>query len=457
MQVIKFGGTSVKNAEAIKQAVEIIKSKDGKTAIVVSAFATVTNNLESALIALEDHDFKSAKKLIDEVSALHYEIAEDLKLGQNVIDYIYNKIEELGKFITSIEILGEVTPRSRDLVLSIGELLSSYIIFNVLLYKGVSIRYIDPRSLIVTNSKFTQAEVIDQLTIENVSKVCMEVFENHDLIITGGFVAADKIGRTTTLGRGGSDYTASILASVLDAEVLEIWTDVPGIMTSDPRVTDNARIINQISYTEAAELAFFGAKVLHPKTISPAVEKNIPVFVKDTFHPDFPGTKIVNTRSNKKMVKAIAFRKGVFVINIASNRMLGAYGFLNKVFEIFDKYETSVDLVATTEVSISCTIDDASNIKQIREELKQFSTVTVKKDMAIICAVGEGIRNTAGIAARFFGVLKGINISMVSVGASEVNLSIVVAEKTLGQAVNLLHNEFFSGKLDENIFSEFEK
>jgi aspartate kinase len=456
MQVIKFGGTSVKDAKAINQAVEIIKEKDGKTAIVVSAFATVTNNLESALEAIENHDFKSAKKLIDTVSALHYKIAEDLKLGQNVIDYIYNKIEELGKYVTSIEILGEVTPRSRDLVLSVGELLSSYIIFNVLLYKGVSIRYLDPRSLIVTNSRFTRAEVMDDLTEENVSKVCGDIFKNHDLIITGGFVAADEIGRTTTLGRGGSDLTAAILASVLNADLLEIWTDVPGIMTSDPRVAKLAKIINEISYTEAAELAFFGAKVLHPKTIAPAVKKNIPVFVRDTFNPDFPGTKIVDLRSNKKMVKAIAFRKGIYVINITSNRMLGAYGFLNKVFDIFKKYETSVDLVATSEVSISCTIDDDRNIKQIREELKQFSIVTVKKEMAIICAVGEGIRNTAGIAARFFGVLKGINIAMVSVGASEVNLSIVISEKSLDQAVNLLHDEFFSGKLDEKIFSEFE-
>jgi aspartate kinase len=456
MQVIKFGGTSVKDADAIKKAVKIIQSKEDKTAIVVSAFATVTNNLESALGALENHKFKNAKKLIDEVSALHYKIAEDLNLGQNVIDYIYNKIEELGKYITSIEILGEVTPRSRDLVLSIGELLSSYIIFNVLLYKGVSIRYVDPRSLIITDSNYTKAEVIEDLTEKSVGNNCNEIFENHDLIITGGFVAADEIGRTTTLGRGGSDYTAAILASVLDAKTLEVWTDVPGIMTSDPRMTKNAKIINEISYTEAAELAFFGAKVLHPKTISPAIKKNIPVYVRDTFHPDFQGTKIVHIRNNNRMVKAIAFRKGIFVINIASNRMLGAYGFLNKVFEIFKKYETSIDLVATTEVSISCTIDDNSNLKKIREELKLFSNVTIKKDMAIICAVGEGIRNTAGIAARFFGVLKGINISMVSIGASEVNLSVVVSAKTLEQSVNLLHDEFFSGKLDNNVFSEFE-
>ncbi len=278
-------------------------------------------------------------------------------------------------------------------------------------------------------------------------------FSENECVITGGFYGANDQGFVTTLGRGGSDYSAAIFASALKADKLEIWTDVDGILTSDPRLIKDTKLILKLSYTEAAELAFFGAKVLHPKTIYPAVNSQIPVTVLNTFNPENPGTNIIGLRSNIKMIKAIAFRKGITVINVNSFRMLGAYGFLSKVFEIFNDFETPIDLVATSEVNVSMTIDDDRHLNYIIEELEKFANVNIQKNQTIISAVGEGIRDTAGIAGKFFSALAGININLVSIGASDVNLSIVVNESDLDKAVVLLHDTFFRDVAHPEIFS----
>jgi len=207
-----------------------------------------------------------------------------------------------------------------------------------------------------------------------------------------------------------------------------------------------------LSYTEAAELSYFGAKVLHPKTIQPAISEEIPVYVLNSSKPEHPGTKIVSNGAKKKIIKAIAFRKSITIIKISSNRMLGTYGFLKRVFDVFDKYETPVDIVTTSEVSVSLTIDDDKNLSKIKKDLKRVGEVEIRKNYGVICAVGEGIRDTAGVAARFFGVLNGINILMVSIGASEVNISIIVKEKDIENSLKLLHKEFFDGVIDESVF-----
>ena len=453
MIVKKFGGTSVKDAEAIKRVIKIITRQEGRSVIIVSAFATVTNKLVSIIDSLKTGNVLEAHKNADEIAELHIKTASELEVIDKTSDYINKSISELKNFISAIDVLGEVTPKSMDFILSKGELLSSTIIHAYAQKEGLKTAFLDSRKVIKTDSNFTTAEIAHNCE-ECIRDHCSELFLSADILIGGGFIASDNNGTTTTLGRGGSDYSAAIIAKFLKAEILEIWTDVDGILTSDPRLIDNARLIKKLSYAEASELAFFGAKVLHPKTIYPAVSNNIPVYVLNTFKPEKSGTVILENVENANIIKAIAFRKNTTVINVHSNRMLGAYGFLSKVFEIFKNHSTSVDLVTTSEVSISLTIDDIRYIDSIVKDLQGFSKVEIFNDKAIISAIGEGIRNTAGIAARFFGAMRGINISMVSLGASEVNLSIIVAQDNLEQAVKNLHNEFFSSEIDETVFEE---
>ncbi|MER3328269.1 MAG: aspartate kinase, partial [Candidatus Kapaibacterium sp.] len=277
-----------------------------------------------------------------------------------------------------------------------------------------------------TNSRFTNAELEFDKSCNIISERFTSEYIYNEINVMGGFIASDEEGRPTTLGRGGSDYSAAVIASAMGAEELQIWTDVNGILTSDPRVINGVKKVRKLSYSEASELSFFGAKVLHPSTIHPAVKKGIPVRVKNTFNPSDDGTLVLSERSNIKMIKAIAFRKEVVTITLCSNRMLGAYGFMSKVFQIFENLKIPVDIVTTSEVSISVTVDKSEYNPFIEKELSHLGDVVVTDDNAIIAAIGEGIKQTAGIANRLFGALKGINISMVSVGASEVNLSIVV-------------------------------
>lgn len=463
MKVLKFGGTSVQNALAIKRVYDIIRSENGKQLIVVSAMSGVTNSLITILNLISESKSQDAVKLIQELRVRHLATADDLKISKFINKKINDTFDEIKSILIALDILGEVSPKSSDRIVSVGEDLSSFIIFHYFKIQADKnktrksrIKYFDSRDLIKTDENYTEAEVDLKETSKAIRNQLMSN-DDWDIALTQGFVASTKGRITTTLGRGGSDYSASIIASMINAHKLEIWTDVDGILTTDPRLVGKARLIKQLTYDEASELAYFGAKVLHPKTIYPAVSKKIPVFVLNTFFPDKSGTQIVNEKSGKRLIKAIAFRNGATIINIISNRMLGAYGFLSKVFEIFDHHQTSVDLVATSEVSISLTIDDDSKLNEIEFDLKKFAQVKVFRKMAIIAAVGEGIRDTAGIASRFFGVLNGINISMVSIGSSEINISIVVSEKDMERAVKLLHSEFLESESQTDIFESLNR
>ncbi len=442
MIVMKFGGTSVKDTEAYKRVAEIILAAKGKKLIVVSAISGVTNLLTEINTFLETGKHDIAMQSASEIELKHIEIVSGLDLEDELGDYIKDRFREVYDLIRAISFLGEITDKSRDMILSYGEIISSKILASYL-NKKTGTEHIDSRELLKTDSNFTMAEVEYETSSELVNELVPTALNNDEIVVCGGFIASDDKGNTTTLGRGGSDYTAALFASMLGAERLEIWTDVDGIMSSDPRIVSNARRILRLSYIEAAELAYFGAKVLHPKTIYPAIKANIPVYIRNSFRPEVSGTEILNDIPDTKIIKSIAYRKGVTVINIHSNRMLGAYGFLFRVFEIFSKHRTSVDIVTTSEVSISLTIDNDEKLEDILEDLDEFATAIVSFDKAIISAIGEGIRDTTGIAARFFGVLEGINVKMVSIGASEVNISIVVDESDLEAAVETLHNEFF--------------
>jgi aspartate kinase len=420
--------------------------------VVVSAIATVTDSFVQLVEYLRSGKINKATKLADDIFDIHIRVADSLMLDPDVIDAIEDKRRDFLQLIRALNVLGEVSPKSYDMILSLGERLSSVIVTEAMKKSGLSVTHFDATEIIRTDSNYNEANVDFRITNRLIARDLKPALKKYRIVVCGGFIASDKNKAITTLGRGGSDYSAAIIAAGLQADKLEIWTDVSGIMTADPRNIKDARIIKELTYDEAAELAYFGAKVLHPKTIQPAIAEQIPVFVLNSYEPEHPGTKILAVGSKNKIIKAIAFRENITIINITSNRMLGAYGFLKRVFEVFDKYKTSVDIVTTSEISISLTIDSDKNLNKIKSELRKIGDVDIKRNYGIICAVGEGIRDTAGVAARFFGVLKGINILMVSIGASEVNISIIVKEKDIKSAVKLLHNEFFAGKIDKTIF-----
>ena len=452
MVIKKFGGTSVKGSERIKNLIEIISGSDEKMLIVVSAIGGVTNLLVSICDNLHHHDKIFANNDLKQISKIHSDIIKELDLGNQGTEFLNREIQKIKNIIDSISQEIQLSPNQKDSIISTGEILSSKLIHLAIEKSGRKIVLIEARDVLKTDNNFTDAEVDMWATQKQFEKIIKPIFDDNNIAIMGGFIASNNDGKTTTIGRGGSDYTASIAANMLDAERLEIWTDVDGIMTVDPKFNPNAKKVLHLSYDEAAELAYFGARVLHPKTIGPAIKKMIPVKVKNSFYPKQKGTLIADFENHPKVLKALSYWEDITVINIKSNRMLGAYGFLSKVFEIFNNYETPVDLIATSEVSLSLTIDNIRNLTHIIQELEKFSSVSVTFNHAIISAIGDGIKQTAGIAARFFGVLKDININMVSIGASEVNLSVVLKEGDLEHALNTLHKEFFEPDLDPNLF-----
>jgi aspartate kinase len=317
----------------------------------------------------------------------------------------------------------------------------------VLLDAGLSAAYVDARRCIVTTADHGRAEPLPEETNRRTRAELEPLLKASTIAVLGGFIAATKDGQTTTLGRGGSDYTAALLGAAMGAREIQIWTDVSGVLTADPRLIKGARTIPRMSYTEAAELAYFGAKVLHPKTIQPAVEKFIPVRICNSRAPEAPSTLVcTETATSPHTVKAIAHKTGVTIVQITSARMLGAYGFLHAIFDIFNRHRTVIDVVTTSEVSVSISLDDARGLSSIVEELKQLGAVEIEQRRAIICVVGEGLRGTPGIAARIFSCLTDINISLISQGASSINLTFVIEEENLREAVSRLHATFFESE-----------
>lgn len=453
MLVRKFGGSSVNGAKQFIALAEIIKPYiNEKSVIVVSAMGKTTNRLVSFNENLTHNDIIFADNDLKVIEDSHRDVINELELGELAEEILKKHLSLLRTIKDSVAINLDITESQKDAVLAVGELLSSHLLAIYFNKIGYNSEFLDSRQVIKTNSDYSNAEVELSVTFQLVSEAINDLHSKCNIIIMGGFIASDMKNRTTTIGRGGSDYTAAIVANSIDAELLEIWTDVDGVMTIDPKFSNDARRILHLSYDEAAELAYFGAKVLHPKTIGPAIKKNIPILVKNTFKPQLQGTRIENKENNPKMLKALSYWDNITVINIKSNRMLGAYGFLSKVFEVFKNYQTSVDLIATSEVSISLTIDNLRNLPHLLNELQEFSSVTVTPNQAIISAIGDGVKETAGLAARYFRILDDVNIQMVSIGASEVNISVVINSADLERALNLLHNEFFKDINEPSVF-----
>ena len=455
MIVMKFGGTSVESATAIGRVASIVKARvHEKPVVVVSAMGKTTNKLLAIATAAIEGKREDYIPQLHDLRDFHSREARQvvpLAARAELDRTLDEHFQELTELVKGLAVLGELTPRSIDAISSYGERLSSYIVTLAFRHFGMDTAHVDSRRVIVTDNRHTQAAPLFAETYARLAKT-IPPLTTKQVVVMGGFIASTEDGVTTTLGRGGSDYTASIVGAGIGAKEIQIWTDVDGMLTADPTILPGGHRVKTISFAEAAELAYFGAKVLHPATVVPAIEKNIPVLILNSRRPDVPGTRIVSEPVHcDNAVKSIACKRKITLVNIQSARMLMAHGFLRRIFEIFDRHETPVDMVATSEVSVSLTIDNTARLKPICDELRQFAAVSMEDGQAIVCLVGENIRYTPGVAAKVFGALNGINIRMISQGASLLNLSLVVAEADLAKAVSGLHHEFFA-TLDESVF-----
>jgi aspartate kinase len=449
MIVMKFGGTSVEDAGAMRNVVHLVRRERGRQMVVVlSAISGATNALlKSAHYAVEgklDEAILLLNGLLERHVTVTENIIDDRPTVQQIIFSQRKRVEELKNLCHGIAILGELTDRSLDAIASVGELLSSQIVSEAVAAAGLPVRLVDARTFMITDDRFGAAAPLFDQIAEKTKAVIRPILASGTVVVTQGFIGSTVRGITTTLGRGGSDYSASIIGAVLDAEEIQIWTDVDGVLTADPRIAPLARKLKVISFREASELAYFGAKVLHPNTILPAVKKDIPVVVLNSRRPDSSGTRIVAAPPKTMVaVKSIAAKKGITVVNIQSSRMLMAYGFLESIFSVFSRHTTPVDLVSTSEVAVSLTIDSSAHLPDIVAELERFSEVSIYENKAILCVVGDQMSTTAGVADRIFRALGDISAMMISQGASEINMSIVIDESQVLPAVQRLHKEFF--------------
>jgi aspartate kinase len=455
--VMKFGGTSVQNANAIARAAIIVKGRLAeKPVVVVSAMAKVTDQLLTMARAAGAGDRKSALELSRGLRERHYTTAGEL-LGTGVFTSFHSELEAafeaLDELLRGIAAVGELTPRTTDHVAAYGEILSSKIIAAAFSAKGLDAALVDARECIVTDNAHTRAVPRIDETNERLQAKVKPLIAAGKVPVMGGFIGATKASVTTTIGRGGSDYSAAIIGAGLDAERIEIWTDVDGMLTTDPNICPDARRIKLISFDEAAELAYFGAKVLHPATVLPAIQKNIPVYVLNSRNPGCEGTRIAARVPHcRNFFKAIAAKKRITIIDVAAPRMLLAHGFLRSIFEAFDRHRVAVDVVSTSEVSVSLTVDSNESIPALAADLAKLADVKYEGRKAIVCLVGENLRETPGIAARVFGELSDVKIRMISQGASEINLTFVIEEDEVPRVIQRLHKAFFSD-LDPEVFA----
>jgi len=456
MIVMKFGGTSVMDATAIDRTAQIVRGRlSRRPVVVVSAMSGVTDALLAAGKAAGEGKRDQALELVRGLRQRHHATSKELVSAEQYtvlgpeLEREFDTLDELLKGIVAV---GELSPRSSDYVVSYGERLNSKIVAAAYCARGIRATLVDARKVMVTDAQhgkaIPQAEEIEH----RAKNLVRPLLDDAQVPVMGGFIGATEHGVQTTIGRGGSDFSAALIGAGLDAEAIEIWTDVNGMMTTDPRICPEARRIRVISFEEAAELAYFGAKVLHPATVLPAVQKDIPVLILNSLNPSSEGTLIVSrTPRSKSTFKAIAAKKRITIVDVVAARMLGAHGFLKAIFDVFDKHHCSIDVVSTSEVSVSLTVDSNEAIPAIAADLEKIADVKYAGRNAIVCLVGENIRETPQIAARVFNALGEINVRMISQGASEINITFVISEDDVPEAIRRLHRAFFT-EVDPEVF-----
>ena len=454
--VMKFGGTSVEDPAAIRRTAAIVAGRvaQGKQPIVVvSAMAKVTDQLLRAAAIAAEGDRTGALAISSRLRSRHRDTAAALLSDSAaLVDRIDRKFDSLDEILRGLAAILELTPRVSDLIVSFGELFSSRIVAATFRELGINSTHIDARQIIITDSQFQKAIPQDALIEERAATKLLPLLAQNQVPVMGGFIASNLAGITTTLGRGGSDFTAALVGGALQAEAIEIWTDVDGIMTADPRVCPDALRVRTISFEEAAELAYFGAKVLHPATILPAVKKNIPVLVLNSRNAASEGTRIISLAPHcKSPFKSIAVKKRLSIIDVVASRMLMTHGYMKEIFTIFDKHQCAVDMVSTSEVSVSLTVDSNDNLPAIAADLSKLADVKYEGRKALVCMVGEDIRGQNGMAAQVFTAVRHINVRMISQGASEINMSFMIDEDDADEAIRSLHAVFFK-EPDPEIF-----
>jgi len=463
MVVMKFGGTSVADRAAIERLISIVRaerqvaiqpeSSDWRGPIVVvSALGGATDRLLGIAAEAGAGDIEGARENTRALRARHLEVAKVITNETEraeVERFLDAEFAELERIAGALGVLREVSPRWMDAIAAVGEIASSRIIASALSSHGLAASWVDARKVIVTTAEHMAAPPLFPETKSALAAVVDPLLAARRIPVLGGFVGATRDGVTTTLGRGGSDYSAALVGSSLGASEIQIWTDVDGMLTADPRIVSGVQVVPHLSFAEASELAYFGAKVLHPATIQPAVSDNIPVKILNSRRPlDAQGTIITRDRpSTDRPLTAVASKKGVTVVDITSTRMLMAHGFLNRIFQVFEQHRTPVDVVTTSEVSVSVTIDDVRSLPSIMEKLHDVAEVTREDNMAIVCAVGEGLQGDPTFVSELLHAIGEVPIRMVSQAASRRNITLVIRESDLAKTLERVHDRFFASDL----------
>ena len=446
MIVVKFGGTSVGDAAAIERAADIVAARLARRpVVVVSALSGVTN----ALLAIAEQATRGqligAIRGVEALRERHLEQADLLlrgPVGGEVAAELSATFDELASLAEALSVLGHLTPRSLDAIGAVGEQLSSALVVPAFKARGIDAELVDARDVMITDEQFTAATPQPERIAEECRDRLLPLLREGRVPVMGGFIGSTVAGVTTTLGRGGSDYSASLVGAALQAEAIEIWTDVDGMLTADPRVVEGARLIERIRFDEASELAAFGAKVLHPNTIAPAVRLGIPVYVYNSRKPEGTGT-LITFEAPRRPVSAIAGRGGTTLVTVGSPRMVFAHGMLNEVLRALERHRTSVNVVATSEVSVSMTVDDPQRLDALIVDLRQVGDVAVARDRGILAIVGAGISDSTAAMARALSALDGLHLHMLSLSSTGINLTLVIDGAEVPSAMRKLHAAFF--------------
>jgi aspartate kinase len=444
---MKFGGTSVADAAALGRLinhVRTVRQNGARPIVVVSALSGVTNDLLRVAADAAAGDNSSA--MLSALRARHLELVSQVSPDDPALAAAVDaQFDDLHAVVAAVLTLKDASPRALDAIAAAGELLSSRIVHKALVAGGIDAAWVDPRQLVLTSDDYTQAIPLVDLIDVSVPRKLNALIASNTVPVTAGYVGATRDGATTTLGRGGSDYSAALIGAAVHAREIQIWTDVDGMLTADPRVVAAPRVVPVLSFGEASELAYFGAKVLHPSTILPAVTRDVPVRILNSRRAAAEGTLITAQGADEPdgRVAAIACKRNVTVVDITSTRMLMAYGFLRRVFEVFEKHRTAVDVVTTSEISVSVTIDDDRRLSAVMEGVADFAEVQAERGMAILCLVGDGLRRDPRIAARMLAALDGFPLRMVSQAASRRNVTVVLRDTEVPAAMSRLHDLFF--------------
>lgn len=444
--VAKFGGSSMANLEAMTRSAQISANKDANM-VIVSAVYGVTNLLVEISKEAPEGNNERVEELIEEISKKHHQILQDMNASNEFKDSVSELLSEVNMIANGMLLLRECSNRAYDSLVSLGERMSSLIFSRVLaeIHQKKKVELFDIRQVLKTDDQFTKASPDIIATKEKADQHLVNAKYGDVVYVSQGFMGSTHEGLTTTLGRGGSDYSAALVAEAMGADTLQIWTDVAGIATTDPRIVKEAKLLNEITFSEAAELATFGAKILHPTTLTPALRAGTKVFVGSSYEPDAPGTWIKDKTETAPLIRAMALRRDQSLVTLSTPKMLHAHGFLFEIFKIFNEYKISIDSITTSEISVALTLDDAALLNsKIINRLSELCSVKVEKDLTLISLIGNEINHTPDLAKRIFQSVTGINVRMICLGASKHNFCFLVEKNEADVAIKKLHEEFIS-------------